>query len=202
MKSSERKKIIVGATGASGMPLLVKCLKLIDMQDEYESWLILSDSARLTLEHENGMDINRLRELAAHVLSPNDIGAQPASGSFQTDGMLIVPCSMKTAAGIAVGYTDNLILRAADVTIKEHRPLVLAARETPLSQIHLRNLYELSKIQNVYIIPPMMTFYNKPKNIEDMVCHIAAKLVEPFGIQTDEYCRWNGLQTSSYQKQR
>jgi len=121
------------------------------------------------------------------------IGACPASGSFKTKGMLIVPCSMKTLAGIHSGYADSLILRAADVTIKEQRPLVLAARESPLSTIHLRNLYELSMIQGVKIVPPMMTFYNRPKSIEEMMYHTAARLLEPFGIEAKEYKRWKGL---------
>ena len=116
----------------------------------------------------------------------------PASGSFRTEGMLIVPCSMKTIAGIHSGYADNLVLRAADVTIKEQRTLVLAARETPLSAIHLRNLSELAMIPGVRIIPPMMTFYHRPENIEEMVYHIASKLVEPFGIEAKEYRSWNG----------
>ena len=122
------------------------------------------------------------------------IGARAEGfGSFQTEGMLIVPCSMKTIAGIHSGYADNLILRAADVTIKEQRPLVLAARETPLSAIHLRNLQELAMIPNVRIIPPMMTFYHMPESIEEMMYHIAAKLLEPFGIEAKEYRRWSGL---------
>ena len=107
--------------------------------------------------------------------------------------MLIVPCSMKTVAGIHSGYADNLILRAADVMLKEQRTLVLAARETPLSAIHLRNLSELAMIPGVRIIPPMMTFYHQPENIEEMTYHIAAKLVEPFGIEAREYRRWTGL---------
>ena len=107
--------------------------------------------------------------------------------------MIIVPCSMKTIAGIHSGYADNLVLRAADVTIKEQRPLVLAARETPLSAIHLRNLQELAMIPNVRIIPPMMTFYHMPESIEEMTYHIAAKLLEPFGIEAKEYRRWSGL---------
>ena len=106
--------------------------------------------------------------------------------------MVIVPCSMKTAAGIVSGYTDNLLLRAADVTIKEKRPLVLAARETPMSEIHLRNLYELSRLSNVWIVPPMMTFYQKPESIDDMVTHLAAKLLSPFGVEVKEYRRWKG----------
>ena len=134
-----------------------------------------------------------IEELADHVLEPGEIGALPASGSFRTEGMLIVPCTMKTVAGICAGYADNLILRAADVTIKEQRTLVLAARETPLSSIHLRNLYELSRIPGVRIIPPMLTFYHKPESIDDMVYHTAAKLLEPFGIEAKEYRRWKGL---------
>lgn len=100
---------------------------------------------------------------------------------------------MKSVAGICSGYADNLILRAADVTIKEQRALVLAARETPLSSIHLRNLYQLSCIPGVRIIPPMLTFYQEPKCMEDMINHIAAKLTEPFGIEAKEYRRWKGL---------
>lgn len=188
-----KKRIIVGASGASGMPILVKCLENIRETDEYEAWLILSDSAKLTITQELSMTVSEVERLAERVLSTKDIGAEPASGSFQTAGMLIVPCSMKTLAGIHTGYTDNLLLRAADVTIKEQRTLVLAARETPLSPIHLRNMQELSMITGVRIIPPMMTFYHQPQNIDEMVSHISAKLLEPFGIEAKEYRRWNGL---------
>ena len=134
-----------------------------------------------------------MEALADHVLNPEEIGAGPASGSFRTAGMVIVPCSMKTIAGIHSGYAENLLLRAADVTIKEQRPLVLAARETPLSPIHLRNLQELSMMPGVRIIPPMMTFYHCPESIDEMVYHLAAKLLEPFGIEAKEYRRWTGL---------
>ena len=148
MAEKMKKRIVVGATGASGLPLLVKCLEIIREDPDFESYLIMSSSAELTLRQETG---------------------------------------------IHSGYADNLILRAADVTIKEQRTLVLAARETPLSGIHLRNLYELSMLPGVRIIPPMMTFYHKPESIDDMVYHIAAKLLEPFGIEAKEYRRWNGL---------
>lgn len=189
----EKKRIIVGATGASGLPILVECLKLIREQPEYESWLVMSESAKLTLKHETALSVEEVEAYADHVLQTDEIGAAPASGSFRTEGMLIVPCSMKTVAGICAGYAENLLLRAADVTMKEHRTLVLAARETPLSAIHLRNLYELSKLPDVRIIPPMMTFYHMPENIEDMVYHTAAKLLEPFEIEAKGYRRWNGL---------
>lgn len=188
-----KKRIIVGATGASGIPILTKCLELIKENPDFETHLIMSESARLTMEQEAGQDALEIANFADNILDIADTGAGPASGSFRSEGMLIVPCSMKTAAGIHCGYTDNLILRAADVTLKEQRTLVLAARETPLSSIHLRNLYELSLIPGVRIIPPMMTFYHKPENLDEMIYHIAAKLIEPFGIEAKEYRRWNGL---------
>lgn len=188
-----KKRIVVGATGASGIPILTKCLELIKENPDFETHLIMSESARLTMEQEAGQDALEIANFADNILDIANIGAGPASGSFRSEGMLIVPCSMKTAAGIHCGYTDNLILRAADVTLKEQRTLVLAARETPLSSIHLRNLYELSLIPGVRIIPPMMTFYHKPENLDEMIYHIAAKLIEPFGIEAKEYRRWNGL---------
>lgn len=188
-----KKRIIVGATGASGLPILIQCLKLIREQEEFESYLIMTKSAKLTLEHETNLRVEEVEALADHVLDQSEIGAGPASGSFKTEGMVIVPCSMKTIAGIHSGYAENLVLRAADVTIKEQRPLVLAARETPLSAIHLRNLQELAMIPGVRIIPPMLTFYHMPESIEEMTYHIAAKLLEPFGIEAKEYRRWKGL---------
>ncbi len=195
-----KKRIVVGATGASGIPLLMKCLELIREADGFESWLILSDSALLTMRQETNLTKEEMEQMADHTLSPEETGAGPASGSFQTAGMLIVPCSMKTLAGIYggyagihAGYGENLIQRAADVTIKEQRPLVLAARETPLSPIHLRNLMELSMIPGVRIVPPMLTFYHRPESMDEMVYHVAAKLVEPFGIEAKEYRRWSGI---------
>ena len=193
IKFMEKKRIVIGATGASGMPILAECLKIMKEEPEYESILIMSNSAKITLEHETNYKIEDIEAMADQILAPEEIGAGPASGSYKTEGMLVVPCSMKTVAGIHSGYADNLILRAADVTVKEQRKLVLAARETPLSAIHLRNLQELAMIPGVRIIPPMMTFYHRPENIEEMVYHIAAKLLEPFGIEAKEYRRWTGL---------
>lgn len=187
-----RDTIVVGASGASGMPLLIQCLKLIRAAVR-SSVLIMSDSAVLTLRQETGSTPEDLAPLVDAVYGPGEVGAPPASGSWPAAGMLVVPCSMKTAAGICAGYADNLLLRAADVTIKEHRPLVLAARETPMSAIHLRNLHELAMLPTVRIIPPMLTFYHKPGTIDEMVYHIAAKLVEPFGVEAKEYRRWQGL---------
>lgn len=190
-----KKKIVVAATGASGAPLLMQCLKLIKEDGRFESCLIMSDGAKLTLGHETEKTEEEICALADETFGFMEIGAKPASGSFKTEGMLIVPCSMKTLAGIHGGYADNLILRAADVTLKEQRMLVLAARETPLSAIHLRNMHELSMIPGVRIIPPMLTYYIKPNSVQEMTYHSAAKLVEPFGIEAPDYRRWEGFHT-------
>ena len=187
------KRIVVGASGASGMPLLIQCLKLIREAEEYSSALIMTEGAKLTLAQETDVSIEDVEDLADEVFSPVDIGAGPASGTWQTSGMLVVPCSMKTLAGIHAGYAENLLLRAADVTIKEQRTLVLAVRESPLSPIHLRNMQELSMAPGVRIIPPMLTYYHKPQTIDEMTYHMAAKLVAPFGIEAPEYRRWEGI---------
>lgn len=187
------KRIIVGATGASGSPLLIQCLKLIREEEGYSSTLILSDSAALTLSCETEYSRAEVEALADEVYAPDRIGAGPASGTYPAEGMLVVPCSMKTLAGIHAGYAENLLLRAADVTLKEQRPLVLAVRESPLSPIHLRNMQELSMIPGVHIIPPMMEFYTRPQTIEEMTYHIAARLVAPFGIQAPAFHRWAGV---------
>ena len=185
-----KKRIIIGASGASGTPLLIEVLKTVKEDPAWESTLIMTDGAKLTASYETDLPIQKIYALADHVLEPEAIDAGPASGSYRTAGMLVVPCSMKTAAGIHSGYADNLLLRAADVTLKEGRQLVLCARETPLSAIHLRNLYELAMIPGVRIIPPMLTYYHDPKSIEEMTAHTAAKLLEPFGIEKRGYRRW------------
>ena len=188
-----KKKIIVGATGASGLPLLVECLKMIRASDEFSAILLMTRGAELTLRHELNMEAEEIRLLADENFSIDDIGAGPASGSYPTAGMLIVPCSMKTLAGIHSGYADNLLLRSADVMLKEKRPLILAVRESPLSPIHLRNMQELATLPNVHIVPPMLVFYNKPQTIEAMVQQIAARLLMPLGLQAKEFCPWQGM---------
>lgn len=193
MRGFPKSDLIVASTGASGMPILKTVLELLREDGRYHVVLVLSDSAKVTIETELDDPVSTIMSLADEVLPVNAIGATIASGSHPAAGMIIVPCSMKTVAGIATGYTDNLILRAADVTLKEKRPLVLATRETPLNSIHLRNMEELSRMQNVWIIPPVMSFYSKPKTIDEMVCHIAAKLVAPFGVLAPGYQQWEGL---------
>ena len=183
------KRLIVGISGASGAPLAVTLLKALKSTD-IETHVIVTHGGELTMWQECGPDC--LEGLADVLYDNRDIGAAPASGSFQTMGMIVIPCSMKTAAGIHSGYSDNLLLRAADVTLKERRKLVLVARETPLSTIHLRNLYELSQMGTV-ILPPMLSFYQKPDSLEDMTNHIVGKVLNQFGIDTPGFHRWEGM---------
>ena len=137
------KRLAIGMSGDSGAPLTVELLRqLREYHPEVETHLIVTRGAELTLAQETDVSLEQLRSLAGVCHSNSNIGAAPASGSFKTVGMIVVPCSMKTVAGIVSGYSDNLLLRAADVTMKERRKLVLVAREAPLSTLHLRNLYE------------------------------------------------------------
>ena len=191
--AEEKKRLVVGVSGASGAPLAVRLLEVLRAVGGWESHLIISRGGAMTIAQETGLTLADVEALA-DVVHPNDqIGAAVASGSFRTEGMVVVPCSMKTAAGIHSGYTDNLLLRAADVTLKERRRLVLAARETPLSAIHLRNLYELT-LAGAVVLPPMLVYYNRPESVEDMTHHTVCKLLGFFGIDAPGYRRWTGME--------
>lgn len=184
-----KQRLVIGISGASGAPLAVNLLKALKPTN-VETHVVVTRGGILTLRQECGMD--SVADLADVIYDNHDIGAGPASGSFQTMGMIVIPCSMKTAAGIHSGYSDNLLLRAADVTLKERRKLVLVARETPLSTIHLRNLYELSQMGTI-ILPPMLSFYQKPDSLEEMTNHIVGKVLNQFGIDTPDFHRWKGM---------
>ena len=180
------KRILVGISGASGAPIAIRLLQRLK-----ESYDVESDSACLTIEQETEYSVQQVKSLADIVYDIREIGAGPASGSFQIDEMIIVPCSMKTAAGIAGGYSDNLLLRAADVMLKEGRPLFLVARESPLSPIHLRNLQELGMI-GVRIIPPMVSYYQGYKTIEEWTNNFVERLLEKLEIQNNVKA-WDGM---------
>lgn len=183
------RRLVVGMTGASGAPLTMALLRRLREAAELELHFVASRGAKLTAEYELPGRWEELLSLADVIYDNGQIDGVIASGSFQTEGMVIVPCSMKTVAGIHSGYANSLLLRAADVTLKEGRPLLLAPRETPLSSIHLRNLYELS-MMGVAIVPPVMTFYNQPESIEDMVTHMVGKILDRLGLPA-AYRRWN-----------
>lgn len=184
------KKIVVGISGASGMPLAIRLLKTLQEQKNVEIHLVISRGAEMTILQETNMTIEEVKELADVVYDNENIGASIASGTFETDGMIVIPCAMKTVAGIAHGYSDNLLLRACDVMIKEQRKLILVTRESPLSSIHLDNLSYLSKISNIIIMPPMLTYYNLPQTIEDMEIHLIGKILSQFNLEVKNFKRW------------
>jgi 4-hydroxy-3-polyprenylbenzoate decarboxylase len=146
----------------------------------------------MTIRQETERTLEDVRALADVVYEKHDIGAAIASGSFKTIGMVIIPCSMKTVAGIVSGYSDNLLLRAADVVLKERRKLIVVPRECPLGTIHLRNLYELSQLGAV-VIPPMLSYYNHPESVADCTRHIVGKVMDQLDIDMEGFCRWNGM---------
>lgn len=185
------KRILVGISGASGAPIAIRLLQRLNVNQDVETHLIMSDSACLTIEQETEYSVQQVQSLADVVYDIKKIGARPASGSFQIDKMIIVPCSMKTVAGIASGYSDNLLLRSADVMLKEGRPLFLVARESPVSLIHLRNLQELSMI-GVRIIPPMVSYYQGYKTIEEWTNNFVERLLDKMEIQNNVKA-WDGM---------
>ena len=187
------KRLVVGISGASGALLAVDLLEVLRALNHWETHVIATPSALTTLAHELPERKDAYRELADRYYDNDDIGATIASGSFPVAGMVVVPCSMKTVAGIHSGYSENLLLRAADVTVKERRLLILVARETPLSPIHLRNMSDLAAL-GIIIMPSMMTFYGMPDSIGRMVRQITGKILSVFGEEAEGYCRWDGIE--------
>ena len=186
------KRIVLGMTGATGAVLGVELLRQLQQCADVETHLVLSRWARATIHLETELSAGDVESLADVVYSSDEQTAAISSGSFRLDGMVIAPCSMKTLAAIRVGYADGLIARAADVTLKENRRLVLVPRETPLSQIHLENMLALARM-GVSIVPPMPAFYNHPSSVGDIVDHIVTRILDQFDIESPTAKRWNGL---------
>lgn len=187
-------RLIVAMTGATGAPLGVRLLQVLSGLPEVETHLVLSRWARATIELETPFTVAEVTALADAVHGPVEQGAPISSGSFHTDGMVIIPCSMKTLAGIRTGYAEGLVVRAADVTIKERRTLVLVPRETPLNEIHLDNMLTLARM-GVRVVPPMPAFYNSPASVADIVDHIVARVLDQFGLSIPA-SRWTGMRTA------
>ena len=183
------KRLVVGISGASGAPLAIDLLREMRLHEEWETHLVVTDGARRTIAAETELELCDVEALADVVYDVEDIGAAIASGTFRTEGMVIVPCSMKTLAGVATGYADNLLLRSADVMLKQRRKLVMAVRETPIHGLHLKNMQTVVELGAV-VLPPMMTFYIKPRTIEDMTHHITGKILDEFGIECSGFRRW------------
>ena len=182
--------LVVGVTGASGAVYGARLLEVLNTTP-VETHLIVSKWGQRTLEHETDRSLGDLRALADHHYGPGDMGASMSSGSFPVDGMAVVPCSARSLAAIASGLSENLIHRAADVMIKERRPLVLVVREAPLSAIHLENMLKLTRL-GVTILPPVPAFYNGPQSVDAIVDHTVARVLDQFGHALDLTERWTG----------
>ncbi|WP_338694347.1 UbiX family flavin prenyltransferase [Streptomyces sp. Q6] len=185
-------RLIVGITGATGAVYGIRLLEVLrETAPGVERHLVLSRWARTTIELETGRRVEDVVKLADVTYRPGDQAAAVSSGSFRTDGMVIAPCSMKTLAGIRAGYADGLVGRAADVTLKERRPLVLVPRESPLQEIHLENMLALSRM-GVRIVPPMPAFYQRPRTVEDLVDHTVARILDQLSLPGPAVERWAG----------
>ena len=182
-------KIIVGISGASGAIMGCEFLKALREHGGIETHLIITEGAATTFKHETNLNPDDVKKFADEVYRNRDMSAKIASGSFRTDGLVIIPCSMKTVAGIASGFAENLLLRAADVCLKENRKIILVPREMPLSPLHLRNLKTVADF-GCAIIPPVLTFYNHADTVEKQIQHIIGKIFSQLGLEYKNFVAW------------
>jgi 4-hydroxy-3-polyprenylbenzoate decarboxylase len=186
------KRLVVAITGASGAMYGIRLLQWLRESAQVETHLMISDAGVLSMHYELDMKRKDVEALADVVHSVRDVGACVASGSFQSEGMIIAPCSMKTLGSVAHGLSDNLITRAADVILKERRRLVLMVRETPFNLAHLRNMTSVTEMGGI-IYPPLPALYQKPQSIEEMVDHTTGRVLDLFGIQQTLAPQWQGI---------
>ncbi|MEI2415977.1 UbiX family flavin prenyltransferase [Orrella sp. JC864] len=186
-----RRRLVVGVTGATGAVYAVRLLQALRTRPDVETHLVVSTAGVLNLQHELGLSRAEVHAMADVAHGVREVGATLASGSFKTAGMVVAPCSMRTLGAIAHGLADNLLTRAADVTLKERRPLVLMVRETPFNLAHLRNMTAVTEMGGI-IFPPLPAFYHQPASIEQMVDHTVARVLDLFDIEVDAP-RWQGL---------
>ena len=192
-----RPRIVVAITGASGSVYGIRLLQQLRESGVCETHLVMSSSGALTAAQEMSLKRSEIEAMADVVHSVKDIGATIASGSFKSMGMVIAPCSMKTLASVAHGYSDNLVTRAADVMLKERRKLVLMVRETPFNLAHLRNMTAVTEMGGV-VFPPLPAFYSRPETLEDMIQHTVGRVLDLFEIpHTGLVKRWEGMKPAS-----
>jgi 4-hydroxy-3-polyprenylbenzoate decarboxylase len=197
------KRIIIGISGATGAIYGIRLLDVLRSVDGVETHLVLSPSARRTIVLETDFSVEQVEALGGHVYRPNDIAAAISSGSFRAAGMIVAPCSIKTLSGIATSYSDNLLLRSADVILKERRPLVLLVRETPLHLGHLRLLAQVAEIGAV-VMPPVPAFYHRPVTLEEVIDQTVNRALDLLGIELphDLFPRWEGATSNAMRQQR
>ncbi len=184
-------RIIVGISGASGAIYGIRLLEVLRSTKQVETHLIISKAARLTIAYESNYSLEEVKKLADVVHSCSDLGASISSGSYKTDGMIVAPCSMKTLSAIAHSNAENLLVRAADVVLKERRLLVLMPRESPLHTGHCKLFYEVSQLGAI-LAPPMPSFYSKPETVDEIVNHSVGRVLDLFGLHTSIVKRWQG----------
>lgn len=189
---SDPRRLVVGITGASGVILGIRLLERVSAM-ELETHLVLSPAARATIAQETTWKVSEVAGLATVHYNYQDIGAAIASGSFSTMGMVIIPCSIKTLSAVANSYGGDLIARAADVTLKEGRPLLVVVRETPLHRGHLR-LMSLAAETGAVIFPPVPAFYARPQSLDDVVDNLVGRVLARLGIENDLYTEWTGME--------
>lgn len=190
---SDKKRLIIGMTGATGAIYGVRLLQVLQEREDWETHLVISAAGVLNLKHELGMKRQALSALADVTHDVNDVAACIASGAFKTEGMIIAPCSMKTLASVAHGFGDNLISRAADVILKERRRLVILPRETPLNLAHIRNMAAVTEMGGI-IFPPLPAFYHKADSLEALINETVGRVVELLGVDPGGLYRpWTGL---------
>ena len=189
------RRLIVAITGATGAVYGVRLLELLRATPGIETHLIVTPAGWMNVDQELQRSRNEVEALASVVHGVRDVGASLASGSFQTDGMIVAPCSMKTLAAVAHGLSDNLVTRAADVVLKERRRLVLLARETPLNLAHLRNMTAVTEMGGI-VFPPLPAFYHRPQGIDDLIDHTCARVLDLFGVEHRLAPRWGGLRAA------
>jgi 4-hydroxy-3-polyprenylbenzoate decarboxylase len=190
------KKLIVGISGASGVIYGIRILEMLKAMDDVETHLVMSRYARLNIELETTHSVNYVTALADEVHNVSNQAASISSGSFKTDGMVIAPCSMKTLSAITRSYNDSLLVRAADVVLKERRRLVLMPREVPLHAGHCKLLYEAVQLGAI-VAPPFTSFYHRPKTIDDLINHSVGRVLDLFDIDTGIIKRWSGQEAIS-----
>lgn len=191
------RRLIVGMSGATGSIFGIRILQVLAPIADIETHLVMSKAAKMTLQVETPHSVKEVEEMADVAHDINNVGASIASGSFRTEGMVIAPCSMKSMGGIVLSVGGDLLVRAADVILKERRKLVLVARETPLHLGHLESMAALTRMGAV-VFPPVPAFYHRPKTLDDVINQTVGRILDQFGVETDMFKRWNEESMSRY----
>lgn len=191
------RRLIVGMSGATGSIFGIRILQVLAPVPDIETHLVMSKAAKMTLQVETPHSVKEVEEMADVAHDINNVGASIASGSFRTEGMVIAPCSMKSMGGIVLSVGGDLLVRAADVILKERRKLVLVARETPLHLGHLESMAALTRMGAV-VFPPVPAFYHRPKTLDDVINQTVGRILDQFGVETDMFKRWNEESLSRY----